>query len=340
MCRGSFRLASAVALLGFCVAACSAAADDVADFYRGKTIQVVIPAGPGGSVGIYGRLVTDFIGRHVPGNPSVILVSKPGAGGLTTVDFIYNVAPKDGLAIAQVLSPSVLVPLMRDVRFDSTKIEWLGSLTARPGIVGVWHTSPTTTLEGAKRIELNMGTTGVGSGNYQIPAIANAVLGTRFKLVAGYPGGGEINLAIERGELHGRSNYWSGWTTAKPDWVREKKLIFMFRTGPRASDMPDVPAFADLVRGEERQMVRFTEAADDIGVGFFAAPGIPAERLKALRKAFWEMMHDDKFLAIAEKLSAPIAPVPPEELHRIVTDIYATPPPVIARIKKIITPGE
>ena len=136
------------------------------------------------------------------------------------------------------------------------------------------------------------------------------MLGTKFKLVTGYPGGGDINLAIERGEIDGRFNYWSGWTTVKPDWIRDGKLKFLFRTGPKAPDMPDLPSFAELVSGEERQMVQILDAPDDVGVGFFMASGIPAERAAALRKAFWEMMHDSKFLAEAERLDAPIAPVP------------------------------
>ncbi len=316
------------------------AAADVADFYRGKTVQVVIPSGLGGSVGLYGKLVADFIGRHIPGQPNVILAIKPGAGGLTAIDFIANVAPKDGTVIGEVLPPSLLVPLLRDTRYDPIKIEWLGSLTARPGILGVWHTAPATTLEGAKKIELSMGSTGVGSGNYQLPVLANAVLGTKFKLVTGYPGGGEINIAIERGEVHGRSNYWSGWTTVKPDWIRDKKLVFMFRTGPKAPDMPDVPAFADLVGGEARQMVRVVEAPDNVGVGFFTAPGVPADRLSALRMAFWAMMQDSQFLAMANRLDAPIDPVRPEAVHRVVADLYATPPAILERLKKVITPAK
>jgi tripartite-type tricarboxylate transporter receptor subunit TctC len=321
-------------------AAGAAAQNLVADFYRGKTVQVVIPSNLGGSVGLYGRLVSDHLGRHIPGNPTTILITMPGAGGVQSVEFIANVAPKDGTVIAQILSPTLLVPMARSVRFDPMQLQWLGSLTARPGVVAVWHTARATTLEGAKQVELNMGSTGVGSGNYQIPTLANAVLGTKFKLVTGYPGGNDINLAIERREIDGRSNYWTGFTTVKPDWIREKKLVFLFRTGPKAPDMPELPAFADLVSGEERQMVRILDAPDDVGVGFYMAAGIPSDRAAALRKAFWDMMHDPKFLAEAEKLEAPIAPVPPEELQRIVASIYATPRAVIDRFQKVITPAK
>ena len=328
-------LAGAVACM-VSAAAAQTAQDPVADFYRGRTVQLIIPSNVGGSVGLYGRLASDHLGRHIPGNPNVILVTMPGAGGVQSVEFITNVGPKDGTAIAQILPPTLLVPMMRSVRFDPKELQWIGSLSARPGVVAVWHTARATTLEGAKQVELNMGSTGVGSGNYQIPKLANAILGTKFKLVTGYPGGGDINLAIERGEIDGRSNYWSGWTTVKPDWIRDKKLVFLFRTGPRAPDMPELPAFADLVGGEERQMVRILEAPDDIGVGFYVASGIPSDRASALRKAFWDMMHDGKFLSEAARLDAPIAPVPADELHKIVASIYATPHAVVERFKQVV----
>ena len=294
---GSIRKTSAAVAAVLCAAMLSANAQSVADFYRGKTVQLIIPSNMGGSVGLYGKLAADHIGRHIPGIPTVILVQMPGAGGLQAVEYIAQVGPKDGTAIAEILSPSLLVPMMRSTRFDHNQLQWLGSLTARPGVVGVWHTSGATTLEGARKVELAMGSTGVGSGNY-----------------------------------------WTGWTTVKPDWIRDGKLKFLFRTGPKAPDMPDLPSFAELVSGEERQMVQILDAPDDVGVGFFMASGIPAERAAALRKAFWEMMHDKKFLAEAARLEAPIAPVPADELQRVVASIYSTPPAVVERLKKVITP--
>jgi tripartite-type tricarboxylate transporter receptor subunit TctC len=332
--RAAAALAATYAIVG------PAAADGVADFYRGKTVQLVIPSNMGGSVGLYGKLVADHIGRHIPGEPTVILIQMPGAGGLQAVEFIANVGPKDGTVIAEILPPTLLVPMLRSARFDPKELQWLGSLTARPGVVAVWHTARATTLEGAKKVELSMGSTGVGSGNFQIPTLANAVLGTKFRLVTGYRGGADINLAIERGEVDGRSNYWTGWTTVKPDWIRDKKLVFLFRTGPKAPDMPELPAFAELATGEERQMVQILDAPDDIGVGFFMAAGVPAERAAALRKAFWETMHDAAFRAEAARLKAPIAPVAPEQLHKVVATIYATPKSVVERFKQAIAPNK
>jgi tripartite-type tricarboxylate transporter receptor subunit TctC len=156
--------------------------------------------------------------------------------------------------------------------------------------------------------------------------------------VTGYRGGADINLAIERREIDGRSNYWTGWTTVKSDWIREGKLKFLFRTGPKAPDMPNLPAFEDLVSGPERQMVQILDAPDAVGVGFYMPSGVPAERAAALRKAFWETMHDPKFLAGAARLKAPIAPVPAADLQRVVSSIYSTPPAVVERLKQVIIP--
>jgi len=318
-----------------------AAAQSVADFYRGKTIRVIIPASMGGSVAVYGRLLADFIGRHIPGNPTVIATAMPGAGGVQSVDYIFNAAPNDGTVVGEILSPSVLVPLLGAAKFDPTKMQWIGSLTARPGVVAVWHTAGATTLENAKKVALSFGSTGVGAGNFQVPTLANAILGTRFNVVMGYAGGAEINLAIEKGELDGRFNYWTGWTSAKPDWIRDRKLIFLFRTGPHAADMPDgLPAFDDLVQGEERQLVHLVEGPDKIGVGFWTAPGVPADRVTALRTAFADMTSDANFLAEANKLRTPIAPVPADELQKIVAELYATPTAVVDRLKQIITPSK
>jgi tripartite-type tricarboxylate transporter receptor subunit TctC len=331
--RAAFFLAGTFAFAAPAVAT----AEPVADFYNGKNVQVIIPASLGGSIGLYGRLVNDHLCKHIPGSPTCILLTMPGGGGVKSMEFMVNVGPKDGTAVAEILSPTLLVPMTRKVRFDPLKLGWLGSLTARPSAVGLWYTARATTLEGAKKVSLNMGSTGVGSGNYQIPTLANALLGTKFKLVTGYRGGADINLAIERREVDGRSNYWTGYTLVKPQWIREKKIRLLFHTGPRAPDMPaGLPAFADLVSGEARQMVRIQDAPDHIGVGFYMASGIPADRMAALRKAFWDMMHDKDFLADAAKLKAPIAPQRPQDMQKIVEEVYATPAAVIERYKKAI----
>ena len=331
-----------MSLAGFAMALFASAAcaqDSVAAFYRGKTVQVIIPTSPGGSVSLYGRLFADHIGRHIPGNPTVVSSQMPGAGGITSVEYVSNIAPKDGTVIGEILSPALLVPLMRSVRFDPAQLQWLGSLTNRPGVVAVWHTARATTLEAVKTTEINMGSSGVGAGNFQIPTLSNLILGTKFKVVPGYKSGGDINLAIERGEVDGRFNYWSGFTSVKPEWIRDGKLRFLFRTGPRAPDMPELPSFRDLAPTEDdRQMVRIIEAPDDVGVGFYLAAGVPAERALALRRAFAGLMQDGKFLAEAKRLDMPVDPVGPDELQKVVAAISATTPALAERFRNAIGP--
>jgi tripartite-type tricarboxylate transporter receptor subunit TctC len=336
----SSRAAFAMACLASAVAWTPASAQDtVAAFYRGKTVQVIIPTSPGGSVSLYGRLFADNIGRHIPGNPTVVSSQMPGAGGITSVEYVMNIAPKDGTVIGEILSPALLVPLMRAVRFEPAHLHWIGSLTNRPGVVAVWHTARATTLEAVKTTEINMGSSGVGAGNFQIPTLSNLILGTKFKVVPGYKSGGDINLAIERGEVDGRFNYWSGFTSVRPEWVRDGKLKFLFRTGPRAPDMPELPSFRELAPTEDdRQMVRIIEAPDDVGVGFYLAPRVPAERSLALRRAFAALMQDGKFLAEAKRLDVPIEPVGPDELQKIVAAISATTPALAERFRKAIGP--
>lgn len=334
------RVQSAIAVLPAVVAigfATPASADAIADFYKGKTVTVMVPSGLGASLGLYGRLVTEFIGSHIPGNPTVVIQERAGGGGTVGAAFAYNAAPKDGTFIAEVLAPSVLMPKLREMKFDASKFQWLGSLTPRPAVVSLWHTSPVKTVEDAKKHEAVMGSSGVGSSTYTIPTLMNELLGTKFKIVKGYKGGGPINKAMEAGEVHGRMQYWSGWTAGKPTWLRDKQIHHIVKYGGKIPELPDVPQLVDLVKGaDEKAMVRFFEAEAKIGMGFWVAPEVPKERVDALRKAFEAMMADPKFIEAAEKRKAPIELIKHDELAAVVADVYATPAPVIERIKKIM----
>lgn len=313
--------------------------DAVSEFYRGKMMKIIVPTGVGGSIALYGQLFADHFARHVPGNPSPVFVTMPGAGGVTSVEYIANVAPKDGTIVGQIMSQALMVPMMRRVGFEPTKFGWLGSLAARPGVVAVWHTSRVTDVDSARKIEATMAASGIGAGNYQLPKLANLVIGTKFKLVTGYKSAGEMNLALERGEVDGRFNYWSGWTSVKPDWIRDKKLRLLFRTGTRAADMPDIPALEDLATSEEdRQMVRLFQAPDDVGIAFYLAEGVPTDRVEALKKAFQDTLVDKDFLAEAAKLDTPIEPVTASKVQAVVRSIYETPAAVRERFKPFLAP--
>jgi len=314
------------------------ASADEAAFFAGKTVTVMVPSSLGATLGLYGRLVVDYMGKHIPGNPSVIIESRPGAGGSVGAAYAYNIAPKDGTFIAEVLAPSVTLPLLRDMKFDGSKFQWIGSLVPRPAVVSVWaEKTPAKTLEEAKAKEVIVGSSGKGSETFLIPTLMNKALGTKFKVVLGYKGGAEINQAMEQGEVHGRMQYWSGWTAGKPDWLRDKKLIHFVQYGPKIPELPDVPSLKEMVSGtKEKQMITFLETANKIGMGFWVPPGVPKARLDTLRQAFEKMMASDEFKAAAAKRRAPVELVKGEELQKITDEAYATPPAVVTELKGIL----
>jgi tripartite-type tricarboxylate transporter receptor subunit TctC len=329
---------AALAAIAALAAMSTATSADEAAFYRGKTVSVMIPSSLGATLGLYGRLVVDNIGKHIPGNPTVIIESRPGAGGAVGAAYTYNVAPKDGTFIAEVLAPSVTLPLLHDVQFDGSKFQWIGSLVPRPAVISVWkETTPAKSLDEAKRAQVIMGSSGQGSETSLIPTLMNHVLGTKFNVVTGYKGGAEINHAMERGEVHGRMQYWSGWTAGKPDWLRDNKLIHFVQYGPPIKELPNVPSLKGLVKDEKaKQMITFLESANRIGIGFWVPPGTPKARVETLRKAFETMMASAEFQAMAAKIKAPVEFVSGQELKRITEEAYRTPKPVIAELKSIL----
>ena len=326
--------ALAVAAGALAIGVTGSASADVAGFYKDRTVTIVVPAGLGASLGLYGRLLAEHWGKHIPGNPTVIVQSRPGGGGTKGAAYVYNAAPKDGTTIAEVLAPSVLAPILRNVKFDATKFQWLGSITQRPSVVSVFHNAPATTLEGVKKTEVIMGSTGFGSETYLMPKLMNHLLGTKFKIVKGYKGGASINKAMAQGEVHGRMNYWTGWTTIKNDWLKTGKLKHLIQYGPRIPELPDVPSIGDLVTSEDgKKMISFIEVCELIGMGFWVAPEVPKDRVAALRSSFMATMNDPAFLADAKKRRAPVAPIAGEELVKLVNEGLNVSPELVAKMK-------
>ncbi len=326
--------ALAVAAGALAIGVTGSASADVAGFYKDRTVTIVVPAGLGASLGLYGRLLAEHWGNHIPGKPTVIVQSRPGGGGTKGAAYVYNAAPKDGTTIAEVLAPSVLAPILRNVKFDATKFQWLGSITQRPSVVSVFHNAPATTLDGVKKTEVIMGSTGFGSETYLMPKLMNHLLGTKFKIVKGYKGGASINKAMAQGEVHGRMNYWTGWTTIKNDWLKTGKLKHLIQYGPRIPELPDVPSIGDLVKSEDgKKMVNFIEVCELIGMGFWVAPEVPKDRVAALRASFMATMKDPAFLADAKKRRAPVAAIPGEELVKVVNEGLKVSPELVAKMK-------
>ncbi len=319
------------------LAAAPAVADEVADFYKGKTVTVVVPVSPGGTFHLYAQIVEQHIGRHIPGNPTLILQNRPGAGGVTANAYMMHAAPKDGTVFAEINPGTMSLPLLRSARYDPRKFEWIGSVAVRGYCGAVWHTVEADTIDKMKKSEVVMGATGQGSQNFQIPTLMNHLLGTKFKVVSGYKGGGEINLAIESGEVQGRANFYEGFVGAKPGWIRDKKLKFFFTLGPDIPDLKGVPNLKTLMTTDEnKRMLALIETTLQLGQAFFLPPGTPKARVDAMANAFAKVVMDEKFLADAAKRKLVIEPRTRAQNQEAVAEAYDVPPEVAKKVASIL----
>ena len=337
MRSGTTRWAVPFCLAAALFAAAPAAADAISDFYSGRTLTVVVPVTPGGTFHLYGQLVQAHIGKFIPGKPTVILQNRPGAGGVTANAFMANAAPKDGTVFAEINPGTMTYPLMRPSHYDPRQFEWIGSVVVRGYVGAIWHTVETDTIEKMKKTQVILGATGTGSQNYQIPRLMNELIGTKFKLVTGYKGGGDVNLAIERGEVQGRANFYEGFVGATPQWIRDKKLKFFFVVGPPVPELPNVPKLRDVITSTEgRQMLKLIESTLEIGQGFYLPPGTPKARVAAVSTAFDRMVKDKTFLADAAKHRLLIEPRTGAQVHKEIMETYATPPAIAKKLAQIL----
>jgi tripartite-type tricarboxylate transporter receptor subunit TctC len=332
-------LTSLALAIGFGAMSPRAEAQSVADFYRGKTVSYILAVPDGASWGLYARTFIEHLRKHVPGNPNIILQVMPGGGGVAASNYIYNVAAKDGTVIGTPLSTAIVFAATdpKEVMYDPRKFNWLGSLAVVQDVISVWHTAPAKTMDEARKIELVMGATGKGSNSFQDIALANNLLGTKFKPVRGYKGGADINLAIERGEVHGRSTTWESWPGSHPGWLREKKIVHLVQLGPRklAEIGDEVPLFRDLVRGsEERAIVDFVGVSLAMGRAVYAPPGTPADRVAALRTALVATVQDPAYIADAKRLALDTATWQTgEAIQKVVNEAFSLSPALIQKAK-------
>jgi tripartite-type tricarboxylate transporter receptor subunit TctC len=325
--------------IGFGAMSPTAEAQSVADFYRGKTVSYNLAVPEGGSWGLYARAFVEHLRDHIPGNPTVILQVMPGGGGVVAANYIYNVAAKDGTVIGTPLSTAIVFAATdpKEVKFDPAKFNWIGSLSVVQDVISAWHTAPAKTLEEAKKTPVIMGATGAGSNTVQDVALANNLLGTKFKLVRGYKGGAEINLAMVRGEVEGRSTTWESWTGSNPDWLRDKKIIQLLQLGPKK--LPeigdDVPLLRDLVSDpEQKAIVDFVGLSLAMGRAVYAPPGTPPDRLAALRDAFIATMKDPRYIADAKKYSLDTTTWQTgDAIERLVGQAFSLPPSLVQKAK-------
>jgi tripartite-type tricarboxylate transporter receptor subunit TctC len=297
----------------------------VEDFYRGKKLDMIIGYSSGGTYDLYARLVARYLGNYIPGKPIIVPRNMPGAGSRAAANWVYNIAPRDGTVLATADQSLSLQQAAGDKRinFDTTKFIYIGNPNVENNTTAAWHASGIKTIDDAKRREVTVGATG-GSTSSQYPKAMNALIGTKFKIVLGYPGGNDVNLALERGEVEVRgSNSWSSWKTTRPDWLTEKKINILVQIGlAKAPDLPDVP--------------RLLSASTHIGRPIFTAPGVPADRVAALRKAFDTMVHDPVFLAEARRENFDIEPTTGDSMQRVITEMMAMPKAQSERLKQII----
>ena len=333
------------AICGFLVVGSSTAlADPVADFYKGKQIRFIVRTLAGGDYDQYTRLFARFMGKHIPGNPAMVVVNMPGGGGITAANYMAQVAPRDGTVIgivSQGLAVDQALGASAALKADLREFNWIANVVYSNQLLVVWHTSPTKTLEDAKRRVTTIGTTGAGSASVQFPAFYNNVLGTKFKIVFGYPGGQVINLAMERGEVEGRgTNPYSGWMAANPTWIPERKIVPLIQAGiEKEPALPDVPLILDQqVRTEDRPLLQFMANSSTVGRPLATTPGVPAERVTALRKAFEATIRDPDFIAAAKKENMEIRPQNAEVLNRVVLGILNSPQDVRDRMKIALQP--
>ncbi|MGE5539471.1 MAG: Bug family tripartite tricarboxylate transporter substrate binding protein [Gemmatimonas sp.] len=322
-------------------AAAPAAADAVSDFYRGKRINLIIGYGTGGGYDQYARVLARFYGDHVPGNPTIVPQNMPGAGSRKAANWLYNVAPKDGTALATLgqNTPTDQALGAEGIQFDVRKFNWIGNMVVVNNSLAVWHTSGVKTIEDARRKVIPVGATGAASPSVLYPQVSNNILGTRFKIISGYPGGGDINLAMERGEVMGRgSNSWASWKSTRPDWIRDHLINILFQVGPqREPDLSDVPLWTDLARNDEERRV-LEVLSGDVAVGrpIIGPPGLAEDRVRALRVAFDETMKDPRFVAEAASQRMDIRPLGGEELQGIVARIVDLSPRVVEMVRNAI----
>lgn len=338
-------LASAFALL---MAVMPATAQSQDEFYKGKSISLIVGAGAGGAYDLVSRTLAQHWSRHIPGNPNFVVSNMHIASGLAMTNYMSTSAPKDGTVIGMGNANIALEPglkmLSRDggnVQFDALKLNWIGSPMQLPQVIWVFHTAPAKSFEDLRTQKIVMGSMGVGGDNFVVPWLANQLLGTKLDMITGYKSQAEIFTAAERGEVHGNTAVLPNLTSAKADWWREKKVrVLMQASEKRIPLLPDVPTAVELAgsNSEARDVLRFWSLKYAMSYPLFMAAGVPAERVKTIRDSFDALMKDEKFLADAKRLAFEIDPMGGEAMTRLVAEIVSAPKSLTERVHKLMQP--
>jgi tripartite-type tricarboxylate transporter receptor subunit TctC len=330
-----------VVISALCLAAVPASAqEDVAAFYRGKQLRMIVGSAVGGGYDLFARIVARHIGAHIPGHPSVIVQNQPAAGGVVMANQVYGQGPKDGTVIGVPINGLPTAPLLQSgTQFDPTKFIWIGSTNREAYVAFVWHTVPVASIGELTSTEVVVGATTPGTTMVDFPLLVNDVLGFKFKVVRGYQGTPQINLAIERGEVQGMGGL--GWASVKaqtPHWISGKKIRVLAQYGlNRYAELADVPTMLEFARSDaDRQAMIMLFARTEYGRPYFLPPDVAPERVTALRRAFDATMRDPVFIAEAAKLEFDIDPLTGQQVQALVAQLAATPRDIVTRVRRAL----
>jgi tripartite-type tricarboxylate transporter receptor subunit TctC len=334
-----------IAVSLFCLAAAAPAhaqQQDVASFYKGKQIHLLVGSAAGSGYDIGARVVARYLGKYIPGNPTVVVENQPGAASLTMTSALYNTQPRDGTFIGAAINGMPTAPLFEPTgtRFDPTKFNWLGSTDSEVQVTYVWHTAPVQSFADLMTKELITGATQPGTSQVDFPLIANAVLGTKFKVISGYLGTTDIHKAMEAGEVQGNgASAYASLKELNSDWLADKKVLVIAQWGfHKHPDLPDVPSVLDMAKNEaDKEALRLVVARLQYSRPFFAPPDVPPARAAALRDAFEKTVKDPDFLADAAKAHMEVAPVSGQDVAALVAQVSASPPDVVARVRAALS---
>jgi tripartite-type tricarboxylate transporter receptor subunit TctC len=317
-----------------------AAAQSVAEFYQGKSVDVVVGSGSGGGYDIYARLLARRMGDHMPGKPTLIVKNVVGGGGIRAANLLYAVSPKDGSVIATVSRAMITAPVLgiEAAKFDAAKFTWIGNLTGEDSVCMAWHTAPVKTWNDVLRSKLIVGTAAPGTSTYTFPALLKNMFGAKFEMVTGYPDASQAVLALERGEVQAICQTYSTIKANHPSWVKDGTVNVLTVVGLRRNaELPDVPAAAEFATSDEqRQIIKIILGPELIGRPIFGPPGMPADRTAALREAFVKTAKDPAFLADAARQNLEIDPTGGQEIQELVADILSAPPAMMAKAQAML----
>jgi len=331
-------------MLALVLSATAPHADPVANFYHGRTITLVIGYSAAGGYDTYARVVAQHLGKHIPGNPTIVPQNMEGAGSLRAANYLYNAAPHDGSVIGIFARGMAMEPLIgkSHALFDARKFTWIGSGTNEVSTCVTWHESPVKTWADALTTPFTVGGEGSASDPDIFATVLRNVFGVKLRLISGYPGSAEVALAIERREVDGRCGWsYSSLMQQRPDWVRDGRVNILVQLAlAKAPELPDVPLITDFATTDrQRQILRLVFSRQAVARPFVAPPGIPEERREALRAAFDATMQDPAFLAEAKQRGLEVNPVSGPEIDKLLVDLYATPPDIVAETRAVIAPG-